>query len=107
MAGYRSCPKFWEAIEAYGTDCWRSEILWDGLTSDEATIFEQVEIQDNETLYPYGYNIEIGNEAPRSDETRRKQSEARKISLNQRAVRTIIFMGKPFLILIERHSPNP
>ena len=32
MEGYRNCPKFWEAIQHYGMDCWRSEILWDGLT---------------------------------------------------------------------------
>ena len=30
MTGYRLCNKFWEAIEAYGTDCWTVEILWEG-----------------------------------------------------------------------------
>ena len=60
MEGYSGCEKFWEAIEAYGTDCWQSEILWDGLTLDEANTYEQVEIQDNETLYPYGYNMSLG-----------------------------------------------
>ena len=78
MTNYRDCEKFWEAIEAYGTNCWRVEILWDGLTLDEANIYEQVEIRDNETLYPYGYNLnEGGNSYNASEETRRKMSQAR------------------------------
>ena len=36
------------------------ETLWDGLTLDEANIYEQIEIRDNETLYPYGYNLSYG-----------------------------------------------
>ena len=79
MKGYRSSKEFWEAIQHYGTDCWRREILWDGLTSDEASIYEQVEIRDNETLYPYGYNlIEGGNGYNASEETRRRKSESAK-----------------------------
>ena len=56
MTGYRNSEKFWEVLQHYGTDCWRVEILWDGLILDEANIYKQMEIQDNETLYPYGYN---------------------------------------------------
>ena len=79
MKGYRGCVKFWEAIEMYGTDCWRVEILWDGLTLDEANIYEQVEIQDNETIYPYGYNLnEGGGGINPSIETLQKMSEAAK-----------------------------
>lgn len=78
MTHYRDCKKFWEAIQHYGTDCWRVEILWDGLTLEEANIYEQVEIQDNETLYPYGYNLnEGGGGIPNpSEETRRRMSQA-------------------------------
>ena len=74
MKGYHGCDKFWEAIEMYGTDCWRSETLWDGLTLDEANIYEQIEIRDNETLYPYGYNLdEGGGGVPNpSEKTRQK-----------------------------------
>ena len=37
LRNYRACQKFWEAIQHYGTDCWKHEILWDGLTLDEVT----------------------------------------------------------------------
>ena len=87
MKGYIGCEKFWEAIQHYGTDCWRSEILWDGLTIDEAIIYEEVEIRDNETLYPYGYNKTPhgrvgahGCKKPQSEETKRKISESAKSS---------------------------
>lgn len=60
MQNYRGCEKFWEAIQHYGTDCWKVEVLWDGLTLDEANIYEQIEIRDNETLHPYGYNLSLG-----------------------------------------------
>ena len=79
MKGYRGCEKFWEAIQHYGTDCWRSEILWDGLTLDEANIYEQVEIRDNETVDPYGYNLnEGGGGINPSKETLQKMSEKAK-----------------------------
>ena len=78
MTGYRLCNKFWEAIEAYGTDCWTVEILWEGLTAEEANVYEDLEIHDNETLYPYGYNlIGGGMNAKRSPETCAKISKGR------------------------------
>ena len=79
MTGYRGCDEFWKAIQHYGTDCWRDEILWEGLTLDEANIYEELEIRDNETLFPYGYNLKEGGEGGTySDEARRKISEAQK-----------------------------
>ena len=76
MIGYRGCEKFWEAIQNYGTECWADEILWDGLTLDEANIYEQIEIRDNETLFPYGYNLSLGGEnTTHSPETRAKISK--------------------------------
>ena len=73
---YCGCEKFWEAIQNYGTDCWSVEILWDGLTLDEANIYEQIEIKDNETLYPYGYNVSLGGfNATHSPDTRAKISK--------------------------------
>ena len=77
LRNYHACQKFWEAIQHYGTDCWKHEILWDGLTLDEANIYEQVEIQDNETIYPYGYNQTFGGDGcSASDETCRRISES-------------------------------
>ena len=77
MTGYRLCNKFWEAIQHYGTDCWAVEILWEGLTLEEANVYEDVEIHDNETLYPYGYNLKNGGMkiAP-SPKTRAKMSKS-------------------------------
>ena len=87
MKGYIGCDEFWKAIKAYGIDCWRREILWDGLTLDEAIIYEELEIRDNETLYPYGYNKTphgrvgaYGCKKPQSEETKRKISETAKSS---------------------------
>ena len=78
MKGYGGCEKFWEAIQHYGTGCWRVEILWDGLTLEEANIYEQVEIRDNETLYPYGYNLSEGGSGIKgykwTDEQKKRQS---------------------------------
>ena len=76
MQNYCGCEKFWEAIQNYGTDCWSVEFLWDGLTLDEANIYEQIEIKDNETLYPYGYNVSLGGfNATHSPDTRAKISK--------------------------------
>ena len=71
--------QFWEAIQHYGTDCWVVEILWDGLTLEEANVYEEIEIRDNETLFPYGYNLTTGglNSEP-SPETRKKLSASHK-----------------------------
>ena len=76
MSGYRGCNRFWEAIQHYGTDCWAFEILWDGLTLDEANVYEEIEIRDNETLFPYGYNLTTGGlNSEYSPESRKKISE--------------------------------
>ena len=77
MTGYRLCSKFWEAIQHYGTDCWAVEILWEGLTLEEANVYEDVEIHDNETLYPYGYNLKNGGmKIDPSPKTRAKMSKS-------------------------------
>ena len=77
MTGYRLCNKFWEAIQHYGTDCWAVEILWEGLTLEEANVYEDVEIHDNETLYPYGYNLKNGGmKIAHSPKTRAKMSKS-------------------------------
>lgn len=80
MINYKPCKKFWEAIQNYGTDIWHFEILWDGLTLDEANIYEEVEIRDNQTLYPYGYNLYYGVNVygEKTRETKIKMSESHK-----------------------------
>lgn len=91
MTGYRLCNKFWEAIDAYGTDCWAVEILWEGLTAEEANVYEDLEIHDNETLYPYGYNLKNGGmNSERSLKTRTKMSKSH-LGMNPEAF--IILVG--------------
>lgn len=74
-AGYRRCPLFYNAICKYGWDNIVHEILFDGLSKEDA---EQKEI-DLIALYKsnnteYGYNIDPGGCAPcaRTAETRKK-----------------------------------
>lgn len=78
MQGYRGCDKFWETIQHYGTDCWKVEVLWGGLTLDEANIYEQIEIRDNNTLFPHGYNLVRGGGGMKgynwTDEQKKRQS---------------------------------
>lgn len=91
MIGYRPCNKFWEAINAYGTDCWTVEILWEGLTAEEANVYEDLEIHDNETLYPYGYNLKNGGmNSGRSPNTHAKISKS---LLGMRPEAFIILIG--------------
>ena len=77
MTGYRGCKAFWKAIQEYGTDCWWVEILREGLTVEEASVHEIVEIKNHGTLTPNGYNLkdsheEIGNRSRKSIELREK-----------------------------------
>lgn len=95
MTGYRLCEKFWEAIEHYGTNCWSVEILWDGLTLDEANIYEQIEIRDNETLYPHGYNLkEGGDNATQVPESRAKMKSENKLPLIHGAAALFAFITR-------------
>lgn len=77
---YKGCLKFMSAIKKYGFDAFEKEILYVGLTKEEA---EQKEIeliaQYNTTDSKFGYNISAGGGvACTSEETRRKISEKRK-----------------------------
>lgn len=75
--GYRPNKHFYSAIEKYGWDGFNHEILFDGLTKDEA---EQLEIEliakYKTTDREYGYNRDNGGNTigTHSDETRKKLS---------------------------------
>lgn len=62
-SGYKKCRKFWNAIQKYGWENFESEILYDGLTKDEANQIEIMTISELQTQNDkYGYNIcEGGN----------------------------------------------
>lgn len=67
--------------EKYGLDNWVVEILKE-CEDSEADYWEQYYIKKYNTKYPNGYNMSDGGKAPygviRSEETRKKMSEARK-----------------------------
>ena len=79
MNGYRGCKEFWKAIQGYGTDCWQVEILREGLTAEEANIYEDVEIKKHGTLIPNGYNAREGGQQGKSRKSLELQENAEAI----------------------------
>lgn len=61
---YNGCPSFWNAIQKYGFENFKREILFDSLTKEEA---EQKEIEMiakyKSNQKEYGYNVAIGGES--------------------------------------------
>ena len=77
--GYKSSPHFYSAIKKYGWDNFEHEIIASGLTQQEANNFEELLISKLDTTTPsLGYNIALGGKnAPKSEEAKRKMSEAK------------------------------
>lgn len=79
--GYDKCPAFRNAIEKYGWDNIRHDIIMSGLTKEEAEQFEKLFIATFQTQNPeYGYNCESGGNIGKevSVASRRKNSESHK-----------------------------
>lgn len=79
--GYKNNPYFFNAIQKYGWNNFKHEILLDNLTREEASLAEEIFITYwNLTQKDKGYNINNGglSNYEISDETRRKMSEAHK-----------------------------
>ena len=81
--GYKANEHFYSAIQKYGWDNFKHEILFDGLTKSEAAQ-KEIELinQSKSNDRDFGYNISIGGEASASgshhtEETKKKMSEAR------------------------------
>ena len=102
---YKNCPKFWAAIQKYGWDNFKHELIATGLTLDEANDLEQHYIEQFNTCDgDYGYNIQPGgNFIPsmlgkhHSEETKRKMRESalgRTISEEQRKRHSQAMTGK-------------
>lgn len=80
--GYRSNFHFDNAIRKYGWRNFSHEILFDDLTKDEAEEMEIKLIQEYKSyMKRFGYNQDMGGNSigKASDETRRKQSEKKKL----------------------------
>lgn len=79
--GYKECPLFYKAIKKYGWKSIKHEILFDGLTKEEAEMMEVMLIRSYRSNdREYGYNIENGGNCPgtHSEETKKKISAANK-----------------------------
>jgi group I intron endonuclease len=65
-----SCPAFHNAIKKHGWENFKSKILIEGLTLEEANYWEEFFILEHKTLSPNGYNLNTGGGNPRlSEET--------------------------------------
>lgn len=73
------CKAFAAAIKKYGWDNFTHEILYDGLTQEQANFREQQAINEYGTVAPCGYNLTTGGDSwERLPSTRAKLSEAGK-----------------------------
>ena len=73
--GYRTQERFYRAILKYGWDAFSHEILYNGLTFEEAEQTEKELILKHRSYdKKFGYNIELGGNARKevSEETREK-----------------------------------
>lgn len=75
---YKSSPHFWNAICQYGWDNFEHEIIYSGLTKEEACKIEMLLIKRyNTQKKEYGYNITEGGDSPSiPSEVREKMSIA-------------------------------
>lgn len=76
---YQCCPIFWRAIQKYGWENFKVEILEEGLTFEQANEREQYWIGQLNTMAPNGYNLQPGGGNHTVHESsRQKMSENRK-----------------------------
>lgn len=82
--GYKNCPYFWRAIQKYGWDNIEHEILYEGLSEEEACEMEVKLIAEYKATNPEcGYNDLVGGTSgkhgrPYTEEQLRKMSESTK-----------------------------
>jgi hypothetical protein len=79
--GYKSSPHFWSAIQKYGWENFKHEVLFTGLSCDEACAMEQKLIaQYKATDRLYGYNEKAGGQKVH----RLTKAQKRKFLMQQR-----------------------
>lgn len=76
--GYKGSTRIWYAIQKYGWNNFKHEIIADGLTREEASGLEKLTIAKYKSTDPmYGYNLtEGGYDGVPCEETRRRVSAA-------------------------------
>lgn len=76
--GYKQSTYFYSAIQKYGSENVKTEILYSGLSLEEANRFESLCIYRYNTLAPNGYNLYTGGlNHTISNITREKMSQSR------------------------------
>lgn len=80
--GYRNQKKFYSAIQKYGWDNIKHEILYSGLSKEDACQ-KEIELIAKYDSINNGYNVSVGGECGasgvvRSEETKKKMSESKK-----------------------------
>ena len=77
-AGYKGSPALYSAVQKYGAEVFRSEILCRVETRKEANRIEQTLIAAYNTTSPNGYNLTSGGySSVYTEEVRRKISESK------------------------------
>ena len=79
--GYKSSPHFWSAIQKYGWDNFKHEVILDGLNREDACLQEKKLIAESKAMdREFGYNDKSGGEtgSALSVESRKKISVAQK-----------------------------
>ena len=111
--GYKSCPRFWNAIQKYGWNSFEHIIVAKNLTLKEANLLEEKLIKDFDSTNPQnGYNIKFGGfNCKHSEETKKKIGESNKISQkdkkwsdHQREIMSKMFSGEGNPFYGKHHS---
>ena len=99
-SGYKTSTHFHRAIQKYGWDNFKHEIILCNLTKEQAEMFEIEMIKYHKSSNrKHGYNIDMGgnHQGKTSEETRKKQSKQRKgkvISEEHKKKLSVAFSGK-------------
>lgn len=91
-----------EEREKYGLDSFKTEVLAEVETQEEAWELEEHYIKELNTLYPQGYNINVGGKnncgapkgVPKSEEVKHKMSEAHKGVPNVKLSKQVLQLDK-------------
>ena len=77
-SAYKTCTKFYRAIQEYGWENFTHEVLYDNLTLEEANQLEEQLIAQYDTINN-GFNLDFGGlNHLHSQETKQKMSDTRK-----------------------------
>lgn len=77
-SAYKTCTKFYRAIQEYGWENFTHEVLYDNLTLEEANQLEEQLIAQYDTINN-GFNLDFGGlNHLHSQETKQKMSDIRK-----------------------------